>query len=389
MYGKVRINITCADSALLLNAINTEGIFIADILHINDLTIGATIHSADVNSLKKICDKQGASVKIIASFGVQYVLSAILKRPVIVIFACIIIIAYMLLPSRILFVSVEGNSAIAANEILEAAEKCGIIFGASRRQVRSEKIKNALLQEIPELQWAGINTSGCTAIISVREKTTQDMSVNEKSQVSSIVASRDGIIQNCTVFQGNSLCSVGQAVKRGQLLVSGYTDCGILTKATQADAEIMALTLRDIQTVFPDESEIRGTQLNKNNRYSLRVGKKLIKLHKDSGNYDTTCAKICSERYVRLPGGFFLPIAIVKETLCYYNTSTHQENLGAGEWLMQFTEDYLNSSMIGGKIVSKQTQVDSIDNATVLVGRFVCMEMIGKTKIEQMMIEGE
>ena len=37
--------------------------------------------------------------------------------------------------------------------------------------IRSEKVKNSLLQRIPQLQWAGINTDGCVAVISVREKT--------------------------------------------------------------------------------------------------------------------------------------------------------------------------------------------------------------------------
>lgn len=32
-------------------------------------------------------------------------------------------------------------------------------------------MKNALLSAIPELQWAGVNTYGCRAVISVRERT--------------------------------------------------------------------------------------------------------------------------------------------------------------------------------------------------------------------------
>ena len=389
MHGKLKITITCADSALLLNALNAAGIWSTDVSYVDDLTIGITVRYNDYLPLQKLCNKQGASIKIMASSGLQFVLLAIAKRPVIIIFTCILMIASIYLPSRILFVSVEGNTSIATNVILEAVEKCGITLGASRRQVRSEKIKNALLQEIPELQWAGINTTGCTAIISVREKTTQDISNDHKSMVSSIVASRDGIIQSCTVYQGNSLCSVGQAVKKGQVLVSGYTDCGITTKATQAAAEIIALTIRDVQAVSPVESAIRGTQEKEIIQFSVRIGKKLIKLYKDSGNCDTTCAKIYTERYVRLPGGFYLPIAIVQETLCYYNTVPPQENSYTEEWLSRFAEDYLNSTMIAGNIVFKETQVNPAHNSTVLSGRYVCMEMIGKTRIEQMMIEGE
>lgn len=389
MYGKLKLEITCADSAFLLNAFSAAGVKLEDVSYLNNLTIGVTVNYDEYSVLRNICDRQGASVKFITRTGFQFVILSVLKRPVLVLFACVIFVISVFLPSRILFVSVEGNNVIAKSEILEAAEKCGIVFGANRRQVRSEKMKNALLQEIPELQWAGINTFGCTAIISVKEKTKQNISANPKSQVSSIVATRDGIIQDCIVYQGNSLCSVGQAVKKGQVLVSGYTDCGIVTKATQADAEIKALTFREMEVISPNAALSRGVQKKEITRYSVRIGKKLIKLYKDSGNYDATCAKIYVESYAQLPGGFLLPIVLVKESLCNYDTTVNQENFNNKQWLAIFSEEYLHSTMIAGNIVSSDTQVSTIDSATVLLGKYVCLEMIGQVKYEQMMIEGE
>ena len=74
------------------------------------------------------------------------------------------------LPSRVLFIEIQGNDTLSAQSILEEAKDCGIIMGASRRFVRSQQVKNTLLDKLPQLQWAGVETIGCVAVITVRER---------------------------------------------------------------------------------------------------------------------------------------------------------------------------------------------------------------------------
>lgn len=381
--GRLKLEITCADAGLLLNAINSHGVLMEDIYHKEAMTICITVKMSDYAAIKIICKKYGASIKIISHSGLSRCILAILNRPILTAFFSILCIIYCILPGKILFIFVEGNVNIPTNRIIETAESCGIAIGVSRRELRSEKMKNALLQKIPELQWAGINTFGCTAIISVKEKTSSDKIEADQFQVSSIVAARDGVIQNSVVYQGNPLCKVGQAVKQGQVLVSGYTDCGIVTKTTQAAAEIEALTFRDLEVISPIATYTRKKTHKKITRYALRIGKKLINLCKDSGNFGAGCAKIYEESYVHLPGGFCLPIAVVKETCYFYEIQTNQANDEDGEWLSAYAEDYLQQSMVSGRIVSRQMQLQSLERENVLDAQYICIEMIGRTRIEQ------
>ena len=388
MSRKMIIKITCADISTLLNAINASGISLWNVSLKNDLQIYVTINSIDLPIMKNVCSKYGASWIIVDRFGVYYKIRYVLKRPVITSFLFMILLMSLYLPSRILFVSVEGNALVPTGKILEAAQNCGITFGASRRLVRSEKMKNSLIQAIPELQWAGINTSGCIAVISVGEKTDNEILSEQDMRVGSIVASRDGVIQDYTVQRGSALCSIGQVVKKGQVLVSGYTDCGIVTKATQAQAEVKALTYREIEAVSPILLSIVQDKKTANTRYSVRVGKKLIKLYKDSGNLDTSCAKIYKERYAKLPGGYSLPIVLIEETIQQYNSVPIQDDQNY-DWLKMFVEGYLQSVMISGEFVSSDVDISVSDDAAVLFGKYVCLEMIGTLKYEQMMLEGD
>ena len=389
-FGQLTLEITCADNMALLNAVNKAKIRLYNVVYCSDLVLQVTISKNDFEALYTIAERQGATVKKVGLSGIYWTCKNILKRPVLLALITFLFAFFCYIPSRVLFVRVDGNSTIPTKQILEAAGECGISFGASRRQIRSEMMKNALLQKIPQLQWAGINTSGCTAIISVKEKTTQETQEKQNNQVCSIVASRDGVIQNCTVYQGNPLCTVGQAVKAGQTLVSGYLDCGIVIKATQANAEIEALTFRELQAIAPIATAARGALVEKKTNYSLQLGKKVINFYKDSGNLDANCGKIYSQTYLHLPGGFQLPVAIVKETLLFYEDK--QEITTANEWedwLAQFAKAHLQSIMVAGEIISAETKIVPTDDACHFYGKYACMEIIGQVRYEQTIAKGE
>ena len=388
IVGEREVQITCADPVLLLNTLTDAGIDIKNTNFSDELVFRLTISNRDYKLLCAVSDKQGAAVESISKTGVYWTFKAIKKRPVLTGFIFLLLFLFCFLPTRVLFITVEGNTTIPTNQILEAASECGIGFGASRRRIRSEKMKNALLEKIPQLQWSGINTSGCTAIISVKEKSAAQTDEGTEKQVSSIIASRDGIIQNCTVYRGNSLCKVGQVVKAGQKLVSGYTDCGNYVQATRASAEIFALTSRELEVIAPSPAQMRGELVTKKVQYSIRIGKKLIKLTKDSGILGTGCAKIYSEEYVHLPGGYDLPVALVKQTYFIYEDKSQALTVAEdSSWLYSFAQSHLKSQMIAGQILSAQADVSDVDGAVYLYGCYACMEMIGQAQDEQMILK--
>lgn len=389
VLGQVILEITCADCADLLNKMQKEQIRVKNIIYKGGLELQITVFGRDIRRVRHLVQKHGGTFRIIHISVIHENARRIKKHPAVLLIVLFLLLVTLWVPRRVFFISVAGSTNVPANEILEAAEVCGLRFGIARRSVRSEVIKNALLQEIPQLQWAGVNTRGCTATISVREKTTQEIAENADNQVCSIVAIRDGIIQDCTVYRGNQLCSTGQAVKAGQTLVSGYTDCGTMIKATRADAEITALTFRDLEVLTPVATAVRGQVETKRIHYGLRIGKKVINFLKGSGNSDASCVKIYSEKSVCLPGGFVLPISLIRETVISYENAEQLPIVSEEEqWLEDFSQTYLKASMIAGDVVSAQTELIPGEGFSSLRGRFACIEMIGQIKYEQMLLKG-
>jgi len=383
LSGFIAVQLTGADIPGVLHKVTKAGVHLFRVQQKDMLTVYVWVRRREYPKLKDIARNQGAEVTIIKRAGIYWIWTSLMRRPIIIGGILLILILSWLVPTRVLFITVEGNSTVPTNLILEKAANCGITFGASRRGVRSEKVKNSLLEALPELQWTGINTYGCTAVISVRERaSSSEPSVNHG--VSCIVAERDGIIYSCTVTSGNQLCAEGQAVRAGETLVSGYTDCGIKIQATRSEAEIYAQTVRQLTVDTPLDYTPKGDVYQVKEKYSLILGKKRLNFSKDSGISPISCDKMYSQYYCVLPGGFQLPIAIAVERWHYYQTDNVTVVAESPQILTEeFAQDYLTEQMLSGKILGKLENVNVGDAVFTLTGRYVCLEMIGRERSEE------
>lgn len=383
LLGMVEVELTSADPAGFLDQANRRGIGIYGAREESLLCWQFWIGRGDWRSLSALAEAKGCTLKLVGRRGFYWKAKGLLKRPVLLLGMAALIALVLWLPTRVLFVTVEGNTQIPSKLILEMAAQSGIEFGASRREVRSEKVKNALLAAVPQLEWAGVNTRGCTAVITVRER-----SEGEKDQrtasVSRIVACRDGVITSLTAMAGSAQCKVGQAVKAGQTLISGYTDCGISILATRAKGEVYADTGYDLTVITPAQYSARAEKTASEKKYSLIIGKKRINFDKDSGISDPTCAKIYQEYCLTLPGGFQLPVKLAVETWTVCET----EAVAAGETeadtlLTDFARRYLLGQMAAGQILSSQQSTVRAGEIYVLSGSYACNEMIGRERSEE------
>jgi len=383
LNGTVKIQITSADPAGVICSLYGHGIPVENVHYVDELTFHCQVQRQYTKRVIALVDRRADQWKILSHKGIFWSFQRLINRPVLVAGVLIFILLTIFLPTRIYFFCVEGNASVPDQYILELASEYGISFGAVRREIRSEQVKNALLHAIPQLEWVGINTAGCVATISVRERQVAEPAQPVRG-ISSIVAIRDGVVQEVTVTGGSAACRPGQAVRAGQVLISGYTDCGLSIRAERAKGEIYATTNRQMMFILPENFVQRGHRVSQNQRFSIIIGKKRINFYQDSGNLDATCVKMYEENYVTLPGGFILPIAIVTETYIYYED---RESVAVGDLedteLPQIAQSYLSSQMIAGRIVNADVNISRQEDAFLLSGKYECLEMIGQERLEE------
>jgi len=381
--GILTVEITSATPEETLESITQGGIILRNIIQTDELTCQASIRRRDYRQLVKLLKRRRDRFRIIQKNGLYWSLKAFYQRPILLFTFLLLLLSSLYLPSRVFFVTVEGNTTIPDRLILSAAEDCGIRFAASRRLVRSERVKNALLSAVPALQWAGVNTAGCNAIISVRERIPEQPEM-EKNVVSNLIADRDGYILSTTVTNGTAHVHPGESVTKGQLLISGYTDCGIFIRAARAEGEILAQTNRKLKAVMPETYHVIKSIQEKKGRISMLIGKKRIILWKDSRIYDTGCGRMYEEYFVSLPGGFQLPIGIgIDRYQDYEILEIKLSEEEAQMQLEQFSRNYLTKQMVAGQIIQRKQVFSSQKGRYQLESSHICTEMIGKEQREQ------
>ena len=381
--GIVRAELVSADPEGVLRALGEAGIALDEITPKGALTLEFLLRREDLPAAEALCRKRGDSFRVLGRQGLWYAVGALWERKLLLTGLFFLLGLTMLLPTRVLFFRVEGNKAVPRARILWEAERQGLSFGASRRGVRSERVKNALLEAIPELEWVGVNTQGCTAVISVRERTAPAPAPEAKHQVGNIVAAMDGYILSVTVTQGTGLIQPGQAVKKGEILISGYTDCGICIQAAQAEGEILAQTRRQIEAVTPAQYLRKGKIIGTKRGLSLLLGKKRIFFWKDSGILEGSCDRIQEDYPLTLPGRFRLPVSLRVETYeIRESTSAKLTGPEASALLEAFAARYLPRQMIAGRIQQTRQTIQRNGDIYRLRGDYLCQEMLGREKRE-------
>mgnify|MGYP003294124171 CR=1 FL=1 len=364
--GWVRLRLTTADCSRRLREISRE-IRLEDIRLENALTAAFTVSRGDWDKIKV---RDGDDLELVGAGGLPVHLQVLRRWRI---FAGAVVLLGLLtvyLPTRIWFVQVEGNGEIPARLILERAEECGVCFGASRRELRSEQVKNHLLWAIPELRWAGVNTSGCTAVITVAVR--QEENPPEPVMPGDIVAGTDAVVTEVYPLTGTVLTAPGQAVQAGQVLISGTTDLGLTIRRDRAGGEVYGLTRRSLETALPETCVNRKENGRVVRKYSLRIGKKYVNFSNDSGILYGTCVKMRTVKYLTLPGGFTLPVALVTETYRLCETETAPRPDGA-ELMTDAGRRYVLEQMTAGAIRSEEWTVED----GRVMGEFACREMIG------------
>ena len=372
------IEVLCPDLERFLSALNRSGIPLMDLQQLDELQYRMKLSRKDIPRTMTIAEKLGGKGRLISHGSLIRYTTALTSRPVLVLGILLFLFLTLALPRRIYFIQVLGNETVPEARILDAAAESGLTFGVSRRDLRSETIKNKLLQALPQLQWVGVNTRGCVAVIQVRERTQEEPAAEEPG-LGHIVAVRDGIITKCTATRGNLLCEPGQAVTEGQILISGLTDCTLSIRAEQARGEVYALTRRQTEVILPSQWTQKRPQSPHLFRISLRFGKKRIKIWKNSGISTTICDRMYKEYYITLPGGFRLPGALILEVFRPYSPESFSYPESAAlEVLETLSRRYLLSAMNAGSILNASTEITAEDNRFHLAGEYHCMEMIGK-----------
>lgn len=279
-----------------------------------------------------------------------------------------------ILSTRLWTIDVKGNKNVSDKQILQVFNKFGVEVGAKISDIDVKKVQDLALTELEDLSWLAINMNGSTATIEVKESIKKPKLA--KKTPCNIVASYGGQIIKMEVYQGTRQQELGNAVAKGDLLISGVVEhIDKTSDLKHANGLIVANTERDISSTQSKEIKNKMIVKEKTRYRILFFGLDIPLLwlsQEDSKNSSYFCHK-----HMLKSGKTILPVGFVKEGYKIYEDRkiTLRDN---NCQLLSF-EKYrkLQEKNIGdSKILTEDINIKNTDNTCEIIGKYKCEENI-------------
>lgn len=182
-------------------------------------------------------------VHIVKKYGLPFITNRYKKRIGILVGAAVFIFILQFMSGYIWIIDVNGNEKIKEKTVIDACESIGITEGIRKNSIYPKLEREKLMLELDGVAWSSINIEGCRLTVNITETKEKDKQTDEYTN---LLATADGIIEKIDIVSGTSVVSVGQAVKKGDLLVSGIVETVTGTRFVKSKGTVLARSQREI-----------------------------------------------------------------------------------------------------------------------------------------------
>lgn len=317
-YGAALLDICLRYSIAYANfACNTEG------------EISFLVSAYTAKKLRRLCEEEGikavfSHMKGIPSFFWRY------RRRVGLAVGMLFAIAMLFFSSRFVWdIRVTGNTDMTETQVREELRACGFGIGSYIPNFHASELENRVLLASDRIAWISVYLDGTVATVQIIERV-EAPPEEDLSHPANLIAACDGQIETLELYRGNCIVKKGQAVKKGELLVSGVYDSNTVGyRYTRAAGHVFARTERNFTVEIPLSVEEKSYQSEKCTEIVLNFFDFSIKIFKNTGNTDMTCDIIKEEKGLELFGIHALPICFtITKQLAYTQvpvTRTHEQ----------------------------------------------------------------
>ena len=326
------------------------------------------------------CHKHGIEAEIVSYRGFPKFLKRLRSRTGLVVGAILAVALVVLSGLFVWDVQVSGNVELTDGEVIEALRVCGFGVGSYLPSLRVREIENRVLMESERIGWLSINTEGTVARVQIIEHISGESGEGTSSSKNpaNLVSVADGQIEYLELYRGNAVVTVGQAVKKGELLVSGLYDSQTGSfRYTRAAGRVMARTERVLTVEIPFLYEEKVYSEPYLQELELSFFNFSHKIFKNSRNSNILCDIIKYNANLGQLGENKLPISFSRtEARPYHLVERERSEEEALELCYAELAEQLVSLSGEVQLLQKQIVTEVGESSVVLVCTLTCIENI-------------
>ena len=383
IIGYVNIKVESYFLERFINICISKNILLWNIKRKKSTILYANVSIKDYKRLKDVIRKTKSKIKIESKKGLPFIFHKYRKRKIFIAFFILVVIGLMATSNFIWNIEVKGNDSVNREEIIEALSQNGLKIGTNKNKIDINQIINNMRLQRDDIAWMGINMKGTNAIVEIKE-TDKAPEIVDENEFCNIVSNKNGYITKINVQNGTAAVGLGDIVKEGDTLVSGYMEgkyTGI--RYVHSSADIEAKVWYSKKEKFYLNQEINVPTGATEEKYTLNLNNFKINFYKTLSkfqNYDT----INESKKLMIFSNFYLPIEIIKTTNYEYEkqqkTYTEEELLEIAT--KQLEEELEQKIENKDNILNKQVNVYSNENYIEVEVIYEVLENIGiKEKI--------
>ena len=172
-------------------------------------------------NIKSLVRKSKVKLRIVKKFGLPFFLYRNRKRKLYVAGLAGFFLILYTLSIFIWDIEFEGNHRYTYDMLLKFCQSENIFHGVRKSTIDCEVLEEALRTKFPEITWVSARVSGTRLLVKIKENEVLSEIPPKDQSPCDIVAERDGIVTFLVVRSGVAKVSKGDAVEKGQVLVSG------------------------------------------------------------------------------------------------------------------------------------------------------------------------
>ena len=303
----------------------------------------------DFKTLRTLLRGKGIRVHISKKTGIPFIVNRYKKRYGIAVAAVMFFVIITFLSGFIWNINVAGNDLIEDAEILKACEKIGIHEGIRSKSIDAWDKRIDLQLEVDGLSWVAINIEGCQMTIDVREENTPQ---KDNKSPCNLVAEYDGVIKKIESTSGDNCVAVGDAVTKGDLLVSGVVELSNgNTHFVHAGGKVLAEVDKEYTVSVPLNQKINYLSGDVTRRFLLKFFSFKIPLY--LGSFSDNALMNIKEHTISFEESY-LPISLYSGEA--FNVAENETELSE-EDAVKIAEDKINIVLDGKEIIEKNNVV--------------------------------
>ena len=220
LAGYVIIQMEGLSLERFLNLALQNGIEIWNVKRVSVSSMTACVTMEGFYALHRLKRRLRCRIRILEKHGLSVPFVRLRFRKVLL-FGWVIVLAALLGASRFVwFVQVSGCDIVEESEITQILESLDVRPGTPRSEVKTTELNRAVMAADGRIAWAGSELTGVILKVNIREAGSEPQIV-QTSPPASIYAANDGVITHIVAYDGSPKVNEGDAVKKGDLLISG------------------------------------------------------------------------------------------------------------------------------------------------------------------------